>query len=213
VLALLGETVGTQLPMLVKLVDDPLEDLPHALTLEELIVPSDATVDAYFAGAAALDLMPTPILGNGGVNMNLSNFCPMPLAWVPYFLDFKTPYAALTMGRLLVSTLATVAERNRVSPFLDWLRAACVHLSANIDPSQSKRRLVGRLNADTDNAIVATAVNAYLLEIAKMQIRRGTQFASSEIQGCWYDAFWECSFVSQSPNMFFSYILCPIHTL
>jgi hypothetical protein len=32
-----------------------------------------------------------------------------------------------------VGTLATVAERNRVSPLLDWLRATCVHLGAGVD--------------------------------------------------------------------------------
>jgi hypothetical protein len=27
--------------------------------------------------------------------MNLPNFCAIPLAWAPYFLDFKTPNDAL----------------------------------------------------------------------------------------------------------------------
>jgi hypothetical protein len=38
----------------------------------------------------------------------------------------------------------------------------------------SKHRLVGHVNGNTDNAIVATVVNAYVLEIAKMQILWGT---------------------------------------
>ncbi len=77
VLALLGETVGSQLPMLVKLIDDPAEDLAHGFAMEEVCVPSDALVDAYFAGPAALDLMPGTTVAQGGVLMNLSNLCPI----------------------------------------------------------------------------------------------------------------------------------------
>jgi hypothetical protein len=131
VLALLGETVGNQLPMLVKLVDDPTEDLAHGLTLEQVCVPPDAMVDAYFAGPAAVDLMPSTSTAAGGVDMNLSNLCPIPTAWAPYFLDFKTPWEALQMGRVLLGTLPTVADRNRAGPMLDWLRATCVILGPN----------------------------------------------------------------------------------
>jgi hypothetical protein len=31
--------------------------------------------------------------------MNLANLCPVPPAWAPYFVDFKTPHNALRMGR------------------------------------------------------------------------------------------------------------------
>jgi hypothetical protein len=58
VLALLGEMVGLELPMLVKFVDDPVENLVHGLAMEEVCVPSNALVGAYFAGPAAVDLMP-----------------------------------------------------------------------------------------------------------------------------------------------------------
>jgi hypothetical protein len=44
-LALLGEMVGDQLPMLVKFMDDPEEDLIHALAMKAVIVPSDAQVE------------------------------------------------------------------------------------------------------------------------------------------------------------------------
>jgi hypothetical protein len=64
--------------------------------------------------------------------MNLPNLCPIPLGWAPYFMDFKTPYEALTMGKALIGTLETVAQRTRASPLLDWLRAACVWLGASI---------------------------------------------------------------------------------
>jgi hypothetical protein len=110
----LGETVGPQLPMLVKFVEDPDEDLVHGLAMEEVCIPSDAIVDAYFAGPAAAELMPATTVPLGGVEMNLSNLCPIPLAWAPYFLDFKTPHEALQMRRVLLGTLTTVADRNRL---------------------------------------------------------------------------------------------------
>jgi hypothetical protein len=81
-LALLGETVGAQLPLLVRFADDPDEDLPHAFAMEEVTVPSDAQVDAYFATATALDVMADVTVPQGGVQMNLANLCPIPLAWI-----------------------------------------------------------------------------------------------------------------------------------
>jgi hypothetical protein len=95
VLTLLGEMVGTQLPMLVKLVEAPTEDLAHGFAMEEACVPSDAIVDAHFAGLAAVDLMPGPPYPKEGVQMNLSNLRLIPIAWMPYFLDFKTPHDPL----------------------------------------------------------------------------------------------------------------------
>jgi hypothetical protein len=72
------------------------------------------------------------------MDMNLSNLCPIPLAWVPYFLDFKTPHKALQMGRLLLATLETVAQRTRASLVLDWLCAACMQLGPNaVDRNRS----------------------------------------------------------------------------
>jgi hypothetical protein len=44
------------------------------------------------------------------VNMNLSNLCPIPMAWAPYCMDFKTPHEALQMGSILLGTLTTVAN-------------------------------------------------------------------------------------------------------
>jgi hypothetical protein len=131
VLALLGETVGDQLPMLVKFVDQPGEDLSHALAMEEVTVPSEIQVATYFTNPAAENLMPATTVAQGGVDMNLSNMCPIPLAWAPYFLDFKEPRAALEMGHALVATLGTVEHRTRAGPILDWFRATCTRLGAN----------------------------------------------------------------------------------
>jgi hypothetical protein len=132
-LALLGEMVGTQLPTLVRFIADPLEDLAHGLALEAVRVPPDALVDAYFASPVAENLMPSPTVAQGAVPMNLANLCPIPLAWAPYFMDSKTPYEALEMGRGLLATLGSVADRTRAAPMLDWLRAACVRLGPNVD--------------------------------------------------------------------------------
>ena len=63
--------------------------------------------------------------------MNMVNLCPIPLAWAPYFLDFKSPHEALAMGRLLVATLVEATERTQAAPLLDWLRATCVRLGPN----------------------------------------------------------------------------------
>jgi hypothetical protein len=59
----------------------------------------------------------------GAVATDASCLCLIPLAWAPYFLDFKTPYDAYRMGTDLVGTMTTDAERLRMDPFLVWLRA------------------------------------------------------------------------------------------
>jgi hypothetical protein len=55
---------------------DPNADLVyHALEMEEIVLPSDAQVDAYFAVPTAENLMPEVTVANGGTVMLLSNFC------------------------------------------------------------------------------------------------------------------------------------------
>jgi hypothetical protein len=90
-IALLGEMVG-KLPMLVQFETDPTESLAHALAMESVTVSSDALVDTYFANPRAKNLMPGATVAQGGVEMNLANVCPVPPAWPPYFMDFKTPH-------------------------------------------------------------------------------------------------------------------------
>jgi hypothetical protein len=130
-LGLLGEMRGDQLPMLVRFGDDPDGKLAHALEMEEVSVPPEALVDTYFALATATHLMTHTTAAQGGVRMNLANFCPIPLAWAPYFLDFKTPHEALLMGRKLIASLDDASHRARADPMLDWLRAACTRLGVN----------------------------------------------------------------------------------
>jgi hypothetical protein len=120
-LGLLGEMREDKLPMLVKFNPDPAENLAHALTMEEVTVPPDAALGSYFTTPTATYLIPQVTTAQGGVEMNLSNFCPIPLAWAPYFLDFKEPYEALQVGHLLVASLNDATQRARASPMLDWM--------------------------------------------------------------------------------------------
>jgi hypothetical protein len=134
-LALLGETVGTQLPMLVQFNPDQAEDFPHALAVRNVLVPSNEMVEAHFTQPTAGTLMAPASVAQGSSQMNLASFCPIPLAWAPYFLDFKSPHDALRTGRDLVATMTDVVDRDRTGPLLDWLRAACVRLG----PGQVQR--------------------------------------------------------------------------
>jgi hypothetical protein len=112
--------------------EDVTKDFMHALAMEAMVVPLDGQVMAYFATPTALDVMPSTKVAQGGINMNLSNLCPIPSAsWVPYFMDFKAPFKALKMEKLLIATLDTVEQRTRVAPLLDWLRAGCMRLGPN----------------------------------------------------------------------------------
>jgi hypothetical protein len=126
-LGLLGEMVGTQLPPLVQFNVDPGEGLVHTVTMEEVIVPMDALVDTYFGSPIARKLMTQPTVAQGGMAMNMSNFCPIPLSWAPYFMDSKAPYQALKVGCSLVATMTGANHRAMASTLLDSLRAACVH--------------------------------------------------------------------------------------
>jgi hypothetical protein len=160
-LALLGETVGTQLPMLVQFDPDPGEDFAHALAMENVAVPSNDMVEAYFALPTAGTLMPQPAILQGAVEMNLACFCPIPIAWAPYFLDFKRPHEALQMGRNLVATMNDVVDRDRASSMLDWLRAACVYMGPGV--AYRTRSLVSQVfEATTPDARVVTCMQKKL---------------------------------------------------
>jgi hypothetical protein len=123
--------VENQLPMLVKFKDNPAEDLAHGFAMEDVLVPLYPEAMTYFSLLTAGDLLHGTTVAQGGVDMNLSNLCPIPIAWAPYFLDFKAPYEALQMGKALLATLETVAQWMRAMPLLGWLRATCVWLGPN----------------------------------------------------------------------------------
>jgi hypothetical protein len=167
-LGLLGEMVGNQLPALIRFGPSPDEDLVHGLTMEAVIVPSDNLVDAFYASPTAGHLMPQPTEAQGGTAMNLTNLCPLPLAWTPYFLDSKSPYEALKMGRSLVVTMTEPNDRALASPFLDWLRGACVWLGTgnanrrlsllnqNYEPTAPDARVIRWMSAKTARYTRAT---------------------------------------------------------
>jgi hypothetical protein len=94
-----------QLPMLVKFDKDPAEDLAHALTVEEVTVPTDVLVDGYFSTLMATYIMPHVTHAQDGVEMNLSNLCPIPLAWAPYFYGFQGtiqgPWNSQSIGNII----------------------------------------------------------------------------------------------------------------
>jgi hypothetical protein len=79
-LALLGEKVGTQLPLLVCFTADPDEDLAHGFVMEDVTVPSDGQVETYFGATTALNVISQTTVANGGAQMNLPNLCLIPLA-------------------------------------------------------------------------------------------------------------------------------------
>lgn len=99
--------------------------------------------------------------------MNLSNLCPIPMAWVPYFMDFKTPREALQMGRTLMGTMTSVAERNHVAPMLDWLRGACVRMGANA-AMRSRSVLDQEFESTAPDARVITWMQAKLAPYLKL---------------------------------------------
>jgi hypothetical protein len=160
-LALIGEMREDQLPMMVRFDSDPAESLIHALSMEEVTVPTAALVEAYFALETATHLMPSVSVAQGGVAMNLANFCPIPLAWAPYFIDFKTPYEALAMARRLVASLDNATHRARADPLLDWARAACVRLGANA---------LDRVRSVLDQGYEATAPDARVIKWMKTKL-------------------------------------------
>jgi hypothetical protein len=123
--------MDTQLPPLIWFNQDPDEDLVHVLLVEEVRVPLNALVEAYFSLPVTENLMAPLTVAAGAVNINLACLCPIPpLSWAPSFMDHNTPYQALLMGRELVARLTDGDNRTRAAPMLDWLRASCTILGA-----------------------------------------------------------------------------------
>jgi hypothetical protein len=128
---------------------------------KNVATPSNDMVEAYFALSTAGTLMPQPAVLQGAVNMNMACLCPIPIAWAPYFLDFKSPHEALQMGRNLLATMGDVVDRDRAAPILDWLRAACVHMGAAV--AYRTRSLVSQVfEATSPDARVVTCMQRKL---------------------------------------------------
>jgi hypothetical protein len=64
----------------------------------------------YFANPVTLEVMPSTMVAQGGFVINLSNLCPIPLVWAPYFMGFKALYEVLKMGKAPMATLDDVAQ-------------------------------------------------------------------------------------------------------
>jgi hypothetical protein len=111
--------------------------------MEGLMVPTDILVDGYFMTVMVTQLTSHVTTAQGGVEMNLSNFCPIPLAWAPYFLHFKPPYKALEILRVVVASLDDVTHPTQVlAPLLDCgCRAACTQLGVNTMDRTTRPRL------------------------------------------------------------------------
>jgi len=124
VLGLMGEMVGDQLSMMIRFRETVTENLAHAFALENVTIQPVESIAAHFAGPNASVITDGLAVANGGVITPLCCLCPLPLAWAPYFLDFKTPFEAYTMGISLLATLANNVEKGRAMPFVDWLRAS-----------------------------------------------------------------------------------------
>jgi hypothetical protein len=80
-MGMLGETVGGQLPPLIRFRDDDVEvDFVSALMLENVNVQPTTVVTAYFEGPMAQEVMPAVTIAAGAVATNLSCLCLIPLA-------------------------------------------------------------------------------------------------------------------------------------
>jgi len=128
VIGLMGEMVGDQLPPKVRFSDVATENLMHAFALENVTNQPAESVTTHYDLPNASDVMDWVPEAEGGVPTTLCCLCPIPLMWAPYFLNFKTPFEAYSMGVALVATLGNDAERNRPTPFVDWLRASTQRL-------------------------------------------------------------------------------------
>jgi hypothetical protein len=155
ILGLLGEMVEDQLPTMVQIIDDPAQDLLHGFLPEGVDVPPVAAVDAFFANPHALQVMPKVTAANGATATAVSCLCPIPVAWAPYFMDFKTPAQAHAMGKALVATMANAEERTKVDPLLDWFRAATLRAGNTVD-TRKRSLLVHEFEATAPSARVIT---------------------------------------------------------
>jgi hypothetical protein len=68
-----------------------------------------------------------PVQANGAQS-SLSRLAYLPKAWVPYFLDRKTPWDAYDTMSLLMEGLSSDAQRVQAESLLEWSAAACVRL-------------------------------------------------------------------------------------
>jgi hypothetical protein len=129
VLGFIGEVIGDQLPPMVQVGPDAV-DLSNILLPEARYVPTAAEVRAYYANPAIARTSLMPGQANGA-QAALARLAYLPKAWVPYFLDRKTPWDAYDTMSLLMEGLSSDAQRAQAEPLLEWTAAACVRLGGN----------------------------------------------------------------------------------
>jgi hypothetical protein len=123
IMGFLGETIGENMPLFIQAPTAAREqNFMFAFGLEDMAVPTDAQVMAYYTAAGAGNLL-NPIVGTVANTIRLA--C-IPNAWATYFLESQTPFEAWKLGCKLVATLDTANERDQARPLTNWLLAACV---------------------------------------------------------------------------------------
>eukprot|EP00978_Attheya_sp_CCMP212_P020587 scaffold59112_cov33-Attheya_sp.AAC.3 len=122
VFGFLGEVIGDQLPPIVQVG-------PDAMHLDKLLlpashdVPTASEVKAHYANPATAKTSLIPALANG-TKSSLTRLAYLPKAWVPYFLDRKTPWGgAYDTMLLLMEGLSSDAPRVQAEPLLEWVDA------------------------------------------------------------------------------------------
>eukprot|EP00978_Attheya_sp_CCMP212_P025204 scaffold80708_cov51-Attheya_sp.AAC.3 len=93
-------------------------------------VPTAAAVKAHYANPAISNTSLMPAHANGA-QAALARLTYLPKAWVPYFLDRKTPWDAYDTMTLLMEGLSSDAMRVQAKSLLEWFAAACVRHGGN----------------------------------------------------------------------------------
>jgi hypothetical protein len=91
IMGFLGETIGENMPLFIQAPTAAREqNFMFAFGLEDMAVPTDAQVMAYYTAAGAGNLL-NPIVGTVANTIRLA--C-IPNAWAAYFLESQTPFEA-----------------------------------------------------------------------------------------------------------------------
>eukprot|EP00978_Attheya_sp_CCMP212_P039739 scaffold209629_cov52-Attheya_sp.AAC.1 len=129
VFGFMGEVIGDQLPPMVQVGPDTAH-LDALLLPTAQYVPTAAEVKAHYANPAIANTSLMPAQANGA-QAALARLAYLPKAWVPYFLDRKTPWDAYDTMTLLMEGLSSDVMRVQAESLLKWFAAACVRHGGN----------------------------------------------------------------------------------
>jgi hypothetical protein len=111
IMGFLEETIGGNLPVLVQA---PAavggHNLVTSFALQEVVVPTEAEVVAYYTSAPGAGPLLNPLAMTAINTVHLAPLCLIPHAWAAYFMDSKTQFEAFNMGVNLIATLDTGRE-------------------------------------------------------------------------------------------------------